>query len=148
MKIVVYLDGKHDSTEVKNKILSVLPDAKYMIFDAEDENALTIIKKQQAEIDRLEYVLLGVMHFVDKWLDGAELKQDEVNRASAMREKTLQIVEKQQAEIKRLKVEAISDVLNRLLTLKGIYVKVEGEFMEWEPFDELEFLFPEEMAGE
>ena len=41
----------------------------------------------------LEYTLLGVMHSVDKWLDGAELEMDEVNRAITMREKTLQIVE-------------------------------------------------------
>lgn len=63
---------------------------------------IEIYNRQKAEIDRLESVLLGVMHFVDKWLDGAELEQDEVNRASAMREKTLQIVEQQQAEIDRL----------------------------------------------
>ena len=64
---------------------------------------LDLINRLQAEIENLEYKLLGVMHFVDKWLDGAELEQDEVNRASAMREKTLQIIEKQQAEIERLK---------------------------------------------
>lgn len=45
------------------------------------------------------------MHSVDKWLDGKELEQDEVNRAATMREKTLQITEKQQAEIERLKDE-------------------------------------------
>ena len=42
----------------------------------------------------LELVLLGVMHSVDKWLEGDELKQDEVNRAATMREKTLKIIEK------------------------------------------------------
>lgn len=66
---------------------------------------IDILNRQQAEIENLEYKLLGVMHFVDKWLDGAELEQDEVNRASAMREKTLQIVEKQQAEIEKLSNE-------------------------------------------
>ena len=66
------------------------------------KDSLDLINRQQAEIDRLESVLLGVMHFVDKWLDDEELNQDEVNRASAMREKTLQIVENQQAEIERL----------------------------------------------
>ena len=82
---------------------------------------LDFINRQQAEIDRLESILIGVMHFVDKWLDGAELEQDEVNRASAMREKTLQIVEKQQAEIERLlqklqqpQVEAIKEFADRL----------------------------------
>ncbi len=34
MKVTINIDGKHDSIEVKDKILSVLPDAKYMIFDA------------------------------------------------------------------------------------------------------------------
>lgn len=53
-------------------------------------------------VQMLEYVLLGVMHSVDKWLDGDELEQDEVNRAATMREKTLQIVESKQAEIERL----------------------------------------------
>ena len=65
--------------------------------------ALDLINRQQAEIERLESVLLGVMHFVDKWLDDVELEQDEINRASTMREKTLQIVEQQQSEIDRLK---------------------------------------------
>lgn len=77
------------------------------------KSALTIINQLQAENERLEYNLLGVMHFVDKWLDDAELKQDEVNRASVMREKTLQIVENLQAEIERLKAEnksAIDDL--------------------------------------
>ena len=55
------------------------------------------------EISNLEYIIMGIMHSVDKWLDGDELKQDEVNRAVTMREKTLQITEKQQAEIERLK---------------------------------------------
>ena len=45
------------------------------------------------------------MHSVDKWLDGAELEQDEVNRAATMREKTLRIIEEKQAEIERLKIE-------------------------------------------
>ena len=61
------------------------------------------IKKLQAENDDLFYKLQGVMWFVDKWLDGDELEQDEVNRAVAMREKTLQITEEQQKEIERLK---------------------------------------------
>jgi hypothetical protein len=43
------------------------------------------------------------MHSVDKWLDGKELEQDEVNRAATMREKTLQIVEKLTEESESLK---------------------------------------------
>lgn len=57
------------------------------------DNALALIKELTKEKNNLEYTLLGVMHSVDKWLDGAELEMDEVNRAITMREKTLQIVE-------------------------------------------------------
>lgn len=92
------------------------------------KGALKIINHLQEENEQLEYKLLGIMHFVDKWLDDTELKQDEVNRASAMREKTSQIVEKQQAEIERLnnikfgvdlsissiKTEAIKEFAERL----------------------------------
>ena len=61
------------------------------------------INRLQAENKDLFYKLEGVMHSVDKWLDGDELKQDEVNRAITMREKTLKIVEDLQAENERLK---------------------------------------------
>lgn len=60
------------------------------------------IERLQAENDDLFYKLQGVMWFVDKWLDGEELEQDELNRAITMREKTLRITEEQQAEIERL----------------------------------------------
>ena len=69
------------------------------------ENALDLINRQKAEKEKLEYILMGVMHSVDKWLEGDELKHDETNRAVIMREKTLQIVEKQQADIERLNKE-------------------------------------------
>ena len=52
----------------------------------------------KAENDELFYKLSGVMLSVDKWLDGEELNQDEVNRACTMREKTLQITERLKAE--------------------------------------------------
>ena len=51
------------------------------------------------ETDTLEYTLMGVMHSVDKWLDGDELNQDEVNRAITMREKTLRIIENAKTEV-------------------------------------------------
>jgi hypothetical protein len=76
-------------------------------WDVKASYTLDLINRQKAEIDNLEYTLIGVMHFVDKWLDGDELEQDEVNRAGIMREKTLKIVEKQQAEIDRLSNERI-----------------------------------------
>lgn len=65
-------------------------------------HALELIKKITKEKNDLEYTLEGVMHFVDKWLDGDELEQDEVNRAITMREKTLKIVEEKDTEIARL----------------------------------------------
>ncbi len=61
------------------------------------------IEKVNAEVDKLTYTIMGIMHSVDKWLDGDDLKKDEVTRAATMREKTLQITEKQQAEIENLK---------------------------------------------
>ena len=61
-----------------------------------------LINRKNAEKDKLEYILMGVMHSVDKWLEDDELKQDEANRAATMREKTLQIVEGKQEEIERL----------------------------------------------
>jgi hypothetical protein len=70
-----------------------------------------------AEVDKeqkdFEYTLIGVMHSVDKWLDGEELEQNEVNRAATMREKTLRIVEGKQAEIERLnkEVDRLSQVV-------------------------------------
>ena len=94
---------------------------------ANGHNALELIKRLKADVnnyrtrvgnqreelarlnkqnDELTYKLWGVMHSVDKWLDGEELEQDEVNRACTMREKTLQITEQQQAEIEQWKEEA------------------------------------------
>ena len=66
------------------------------------QHALDTIKSQKEQIDDLSYKLVGVMLSVDKWLDGDELKQDEVNRAFTMREKALQIIESQQAENEKL----------------------------------------------
>lgn len=36
MKVTLYIDGEHNTIEVKDKIKSVLPDAKYMIFHPAD----------------------------------------------------------------------------------------------------------------
>ena len=77
--------------------IAVLRDSNRIVRKAEEE-----INRQQEEIDRLTYNLWGVMHSVDKWLDGTELEQDELNRAVTMREKTLRIVEEKQAEIEAL----------------------------------------------
>ena len=66
--------------------------------------ALDLINRLKKENDDLFYKLEGVMLSVDKWLEGDELKLDEVNRAVTMREKTLQIIEQQKAEIDKLNI--------------------------------------------
>lgn len=68
-----------------------------------EKDAAELIKKQKEEIDRLEYIVLGVMHNVDKWLNEEELELHEVTRAILMRERTLQIIEAKDTEITRLK---------------------------------------------
>ena len=86
--------------------------------------------ERQEENKNLEYKLLGVMHFVDKWLDGAELEQDEVNRAATMREKTLQIMEKQQVEIERLRKE-VNLVSIQFQDLQERYEEAQTEIAQW-----------------
>ena len=78
------------------------------------------INRLQAENKDLFYKLEGVMHSVDKWLDGDELKQDEVNRASTMREKTLKITEDLQAENEDYKALYESSKAEHLETIKAI----------------------------
>lgn len=100
------------------------PYLKYPCADQLKWAALNLIDSQKAEIERLEYTLLGVMHSVDKWLDGEELKLNEVGRAAAMREKTLQIIESRDAEIALLKSkfaafkQSLIDRLRALATTK------------------------------
>jgi hypothetical protein len=75
----------------------------------------------RAEVNKLEYTLAGVMHSVDKWLDGDELKQDEVNRAITMREKTLRIVENARAEVaKDIFEEIMTEIKRRCLSVEGL----------------------------
>ena len=115
-----------------NEIIKALKDkingSDYQCF--EDDDVLDLIVKQRAEIKRLNYILWGVMHSVDKWLDGAELEQDEVNRAATMREKTLRIIEEKQAEIERLENEVTGlETFSILLP-----IKVEGSVIVVGPF--------------
>ena len=63
------------------------------------ENFPTADVVPSEQVDNLEYTLAGVMHSVDKWLEGDELNQHEVNRAATMREKTLRIVENARSEV-------------------------------------------------
>lgn len=76
-------------------------DCKEVLF----QKVLDLTNRQKEEKEHLEYVLMAVMHSVDKWLEGDELKQDEANRACTMREKTLKITEKLQKKIDGLNAE-------------------------------------------
>jgi hypothetical protein len=67
-----------------------------------NKDAASLIEEMSKAHNDLEYILMGVMHFVDKWLDGDELDMDEVNRSLRMREKTLEIVEDLTKENKKL----------------------------------------------
>lgn len=67
-----------------------------------NKDAASLIEEISKEHNDLKYILMGVMHFVDKWLDGDELDMDEVNRALRMREKTLEIIEELTAENEEL----------------------------------------------
>ena len=88
----------------------------------------------KSEDDRLEYTLLGVMHSVDKWLDGEELEQDEVNRAITMREKTLRIIENLKSDIvSGVMKEVRQTLLNMVLANSlGKNYDIEGRFAEIE----------------
>lgn len=63
------------------------------------------LKSIRADYDTLFYKLVGVMHFVDKWLEGDELMLDEVQRADLAREKALQAIEKLEMNLEELRGE-------------------------------------------
>lgn len=96
-----------------NNLLGI--DSAYLAGDKDVEAIVEVIvaakkfesksKELAKEKSDLEYTLLGVMHSVDKWLEGDELKQDEVNRAAAMREKTLRIAEELTKRVEELENE-------------------------------------------
>ena len=55
MKVTLYIDGEHNTVEVKDKIKSVLPDANYMIFHpAENMGKVT-------EFDRIKKMSVDEM---------------------------------------------------------------------------------------
>lgn len=72
-----------------------------------DDIADLVEEMQKIIIDK-DYEILSIMHSVDKWLDGDELKQDTVNRASTMRDKTIRLVE----ELRRRADAAVEDLKN------------------------------------
>lgn len=60
---------------------------------------------EESRIEELEFILVGVMHSVDKWLEGDEFTNDEVNRAAIAREKALQAIEARDSRIQELEEE-------------------------------------------
>lgn len=55
---------------------------------------------EDKRVEELEYILAGVMHFVDKWLDAEDFDKDEVQRAAIAREKALQAIESRDEKIR------------------------------------------------
>jgi hypothetical protein len=101
---------------------------KYDTEKCEHYTSADVVPK--SEVERLEYTLTGVMHSVDKWLDGEELKQDEVNRAITMREKTLLIIENAKSGYEYLK-KLLDDKCDRCIEgEKQRVVRVAREIFE------------------
>lgn len=63
------------------------------------DNLIRTAKEAAEMLENQAYIILGIMHSVDKWLDGKELEQDEVNRAATMRDKVLHIIESRPEQI-------------------------------------------------
>ena len=55
MKVIIYLDGKHDTVEVKEKIRSTLPEARYMIFDSAEEIPQKQIPQKPLWVDNVPH---------------------------------------------------------------------------------------------
>lgn len=96
----------------------------------------------RSEVKDLEYKLTGVMLSVDKWLDGDELNQEEVNRAITMREKTLRIVEElqEQNDILDKRYTDAVDELEKLQLKTCEYIRQAKQEVASEIFEEIEKL--------
>ncbi len=57
------------------------------------------VMKLKDRLEDKEYEIIAIMHSVDKWLEGDELKENTATRSAIMREKTLQIIERLQDEL-------------------------------------------------
>ena len=81
-------------------------------------------------VDELEYIIMGIMHSVDKWLDSDELMEDEVNRAAIMREKVLRIIERKDSRIRELenKLKESNDRLEKVYQIVGEVVEKPNPF--------------------
>ena len=86
MKVTLYIDGEHNTVEVKDKIKSVIPDANYMIFHpAENKGKVTNfdrIKKMSVEEMAEHYYQLSYQqaNSVTRKLGLTEIKLSENER--------------------------------------------------------------------
>ena len=88
------------------ELIEALEKYSKQAFENHDNRIAEDLKEAAEMLKQDEYTILGIMHFVDKWLDDDELNLDEVNRARIMREKTLEIVEGLQAESKNFNADS------------------------------------------
>ena len=89
----------HDKVLFK---LTGIGETEYNTVDFKD--AIDTIEALQQENERLDYTLIGVMHFVDKWLDDTD-GMDEVNRAAKAREVALHAIETLEQENDQLRAK-------------------------------------------
>lgn len=88
-------DGFDRATELAERLRKCADSDSNGVF-----RDLSQAAKEAADmLEQQAYIILGIMHSVDKWLDGKELEQDEVNRAATMREKVLRTIESRRDEI-------------------------------------------------
>lgn len=101
-------------------------------------------ERQKAEIEQMQSDLTIEKQANDHAKEVLERLQKTTHRATQRAMKAHKELQAAKAENERLHTEAISDVLKKLLSLEDVYAKVEGEFVEWDPCVELEYLFPRE----
>ena len=99
LTVCEHFESKGNIEELKSKNANLISDlssskAEIEKLTVELQAMRGAANSYKREVINLELTLRGVMHSVDKWLEGDELKQNEVDRAVTMREKTLQIVER------------------------------------------------------
>lgn len=58
-----------------------------------------------ARVEELELTIDGIMHSVDKWLEGDQLNNDPVTRASDARETALRVIDRLETEIAKYKIK-------------------------------------------
>ena len=94
MKVTLYIDGEHNTVEVKDKIKSVLPDANYMIFHPADnvskvtefDRIKNMSVQEMAEIDRSESKVNRLKQYDEERDKRLHARLTETARAEAIKE--------------------------------------------------------------